>query len=100
MGRSLGLLFPIEWDEPFGLTAAEAMATGTPVIAFRRGAAAEVISDGETGFLVDPGDHTRAAVLVDKLADISRRGCRAHVEAHFALEEMIDAYERVYREQA
>ena len=100
MGRSLGLLFPIEWDEPFGLTAVEAMATGTPVIAFRRGAAAEVIRDGETGFLVDPGDRTQAAVLVDKLRDISRRGCRAHVEAHFALEKMIDAYERVYREQA
>ncbi len=100
MGRSLGLLFPSEWDEPFGLTAVEAMATGTPVIAFRRGAAAEVIRDGETGFLVEPGDRTQAVALVDKLRDISRRGCRAHVEAHFALEEMIDAYERVYREQA
>jgi UDP-glucose:tetrahydrobiopterin glucosyltransferase len=100
MGRSLGLLFPIEWEEPFGLTAVEAMATGTPVIAFRRGAAAEVIRDGETGFLVDPGDRTRAAALVDELKDISRRECRAHVEAHFALEKMIDAYERVYREQA
>ena len=100
MGRSLGLLFPSEWEEPFGLTAVEAMATGTPVIAFRRGAAAEVMRDGETGFLVDPGDRTRAAALVDKLKDISRRECRAHVEAYFALEKMIDAYERVYREQA
>jgi UDP-glucose:tetrahydrobiopterin glucosyltransferase len=100
MGRSLGLLFPIEWDEPFGLTAVEAMATGTPVIAFRRGATAEVIRDGETGFLVEPGDRTQAAALVDKLRDISRRECRAHVEAHFVLEKMIDAYERVYREQA
>ncbi len=99
MGRSLGLLFPIEWDEPFGLTAVEAMAAGTPVIAFRRGAAAEVIRDGETGFLVEPGDRTQAAALVDKLADISRRQCRTHVEAHFALEKMIEAYEEVYREQ-
>ena len=99
MGRSVGLLFPIEWDEPFGLTAVEAMATGTPVIAFRRGAAAEVIRDGETGFLVEPGDRTQAAALVDQLTVISRRECRAHVEAHFALEKMIDAYERVYREQ-
>ena len=99
MGRSLGLLFPIEWDEPFGLTAVEAMATGTPVIAFRRGAAAEVIRDGETGFLVEPGDCSQAAALVDKLKDISRRQCRVHVEAHFAIGKMIDAYEEVYREQ-
>ena len=99
MGRSLGLLFPIEWDEPFGLTAVEAMATGTPVIAFRRGAAAEVIRDGETGFLVEPGDRSQAAALVDKLRDTSRRQCRAHVETHFALEKMIEEYEQVYREQ-
>jgi UDP-glucose:tetrahydrobiopterin glucosyltransferase len=99
MGRSLGLLFPIEWDEPFGLAAVEAMATGTPVIAFRRGAAAEVILDGETGFLIEPGDRTQAAALVDKLKDISRRQCRVHVEAHFAIGKMIDAYEEVYREQ-
>src|SRR5712692_6040607 len=99
MGRSLGLLFPIEWDEPFGLTAVEAMATGTPVIAFRRGAAAEVIRDGEAGFLVEPGDRSQAAALVDKLRDTSRRQCRAHVETHFALEKMIEEYEQVYREQ-
>jgi UDP-glucose:tetrahydrobiopterin glucosyltransferase len=99
MGRSLGLLFPIQWDEPFGLTAVEAMATGTPVIAFRRGAAVEVIRDGETGFLVEPGDRSQAAALVDKLKDISRRQCRVHVEAHFAIGKMIDAYEEVYREQ-
>ena len=100
MGRSLGLLFPSEWDEPFGLTAVEAMATGTPVIAFRRGAAVEVIRDCETGFLVEPGDRIQAAALVDKLKDIPRRECRAHVETHFTLEKMIEAYEQVYREQA
>jgi len=99
MGRSTGLLFPIEWDEPFGLVAVEAMATGTSVIAFRRGAAAEVIRHGETGFLVDPGDCIQAASLVDRLTDIPRSQCRAHVEAHFALEKMIDAYERIYRQQ-
>jgi glycosyltransferase involved in cell wall biosynthesis len=99
MGRSLGLLFPIQWDEPFGLTAVEAMATGTPVIAFRRGAAEEVIRDGETGFLVNPGDGIQAAMFVDKLKDLSRSRCCAHVEAHFSLEKMIDAYEQVYREQ-
>src|SRR6266581_149687 len=96
MGQSLGLLFPIEWDEPFGLTAVEAMATGTPVIAFRRGAAEEVIRHGETGFLVEAGERAHAAALVDDLYDIPRAHCRAHVEAHFGLERMLDAYERVY----
>jgi UDP-glucose:tetrahydrobiopterin glucosyltransferase len=98
MGQSLGLLFPIEWDEPFGLTAVEAMATGTPVIAYRRGAMEEIIRHGETGFLVEEGERAHAAALVDDLYDIPRARCRAHVEAHFALDEMIDAYERAYRE--
>ncbi len=98
MGQSLGLLFPIEWDEPFGLTAVEAMATGTPVIAYRRGALEEIIRHGETGFLVEEGERAHAAALVDDLFDIPRAHCRAHVEAHFALDEMIDAYERAYRE--
>jgi UDP-glucose:tetrahydrobiopterin glucosyltransferase len=96
MGQSLGLLFPSEWDEPFGLTAVEAMATGTPVIAYRRGAAEEVIRHGETGFLVEPGERSHAAALVDDLYDIPRAHCRAHVEAHFSLERMINAYEEVY----
>lgn len=98
MGQCLGLLFPIEWDEPFGLTAVEAMATGTPVIAFRRGAAEEVIKHGETGFLVEPGECAYAAALVDDLFDIPRIFCRAHVEANFGLEEMVGEYERVYGE--
>jgi glycosyltransferase involved in cell wall biosynthesis len=98
MGQSLGLLFPIEWDEPFGLTAVEAMATGTPVIAYRRGAMEEIIRHGETGFLVEEGERAHAAALVDDLYDIPRARCRAHVEANFALDEMIDAYERAYRE--
>ncbi|HJT55475.1 MAG TPA: glycosyltransferase [Ktedonobacteraceae bacterium] len=98
MGQSLGLLFPIEWDEPFGLTAVESMATGTPVIAYRRGATEEIIRHGETGFLVEEGERAHAAALVDDLFDIPRARCRAHVEANFALDEMIDAYERVYKE--
>jgi UDP-glucose:tetrahydrobiopterin glucosyltransferase len=96
MGQALGLLFPIEWDEPFGLTAVEAMATGTPVIAYRRGAAAEIIRHGATGFLVEPGESSHAAALVDDLYDIPRAHCRAHVEEHFGLERMLAAYEQVY----
>ncbi len=97
MGQVSGLLFPIQWDEPFGLTPVEAMAAGTPVIAFRRGAAEEVIRHGETGFLVEPNDCAQAAALVDKLGTLARPFCRAHVEAHFSLSHMLDAYEQVYR---
>lgn len=96
MGQALGLLFPIAWDEPFGLTAVEAMATGTPVIAFQRGAAQEVIRHGETGFLVAPGDCTHAAMHVNDLVTLSRRQCRAHVEHNFSLVRMLDQYERVF----
>ena len=96
MGQSLGLLFPIEWDEPFGLTPVEAMATGTPVIAYRRGAVEEIIQHGETGFLVTPGDRAGATAYVKELATLSRMHCRTHVEQHFSLERMLDAYEAVY----
>ncbi|GAC1368523.1 MAG: glycosyltransferase family 4 protein [Ktedonobacteraceae bacterium] len=98
MGQVRGLLFPIRWDEPFGLTPVEAMATGTPVIAFRRGAVEEVIRHGETGFLVEPGDCAQAAALVDRLGEIARAYCRTHVEANFSLPPMLDAYERVYQQ--
>lgn len=98
MSQSLGLLFPIAWDEPFGLVPVEAMATGTPVIAFRRGAASEIIKDGETGFLVEAGDSDHAALLVERLPELSRNDCRAHVERHFSLARMLADYERVYQE--
>ncbi len=96
MSHSLSLLFPIEWDEPFGLTPVEAMATGTPVIAYRRGAAEEIIRHGETGFLVEAGDPVHAASYVDEVGKLSRTQCRAHVKNHFSLERMLDAYESVY----
>lgn len=96
MGQASGLLFPSAWDEPFGLVAVEAMATGTPVIAFRRGAAEEVIIHDVTGFLVAPGDMAQAAAFVDRLRNISRARCRSHVAARFSLERMIDGYEEIY----
>lgn len=96
MGRVRGLLCPIAWDEPFGLTPVEAMAAGTPVIAFRRGAMDEIIHHSETGFLVEPGDCAQAAALVDDLTNLSRARCRRHVEHHFSLARMLDDYERAY----
>lgn len=97
MGKMRALLFPIIWDEPFGLVPVEAMATGTPVIAFRRGAAEEIIRHGETGFLVEPGDCATAATYVSQVGQLLRANCRAHVEASFSLARMLDAYEQVYR---
>lgn len=98
MGQAAALLCPIAWDEPFGLAPVEAMATGTPVIAFRRGAMEEIIRHGETGFLVEPGECAQAAAFIDDLVDIPRALCRAHVEENFTLDKMLSEYERVYHE--
>lgn len=97
MGQASALLCPIAWDEPFGLTPVEAMATGTPVIAFRRGAMEEIVQHGETGYLVEPGECAQAAAFIDDLPDIPRAHCRAHVEENFSLDTMLDAYEQMYR---
>jgi Glycosyltransferase len=97
MGEASALLFPIAWDEPFGLTPVEAMAAGTPVIAFKRGATAEIIQHDRTGFLVEPGDVQAAAALVAQVGRLQRADCRAAVEARFSLSVMLDAYEQLYR---
>lgn len=97
MARAAVVLFPARWDEPFGMAAAEAQACGTPVVAFRRGALAEVIADGVTGFLVPPGDIQAAAGAARKTAGISRRACREHAERHLDLERSLDAHEWLYR---
>jgi UDP-glucose:tetrahydrobiopterin glucosyltransferase len=98
MGQSLGLLFPIGWDEAFGLVLVEAMATGTPVIAFERGAASEVICHGETGFLIAQGDCVGAAARVKELPSLARTRCRAHVAENYSYVNTLDSYERAYNE--
>ncbi|OFW65334.1 MAG: hypothetical protein A2Y74_02450 [Actinobacteria bacterium RBG_13_63_9] len=90
------LLVPICWEEPFGLVMAEAMASGTPVIAFARGAAPELILDGETGFLVHDVESMVAAL--DKIDTIEPTRCRQHVEANFDVPVMVEGYLRLYRE--
>lgn len=93
-GRAKVLLCPIQWEEPFGLTFIEAMACGTPVIAFDYGSAKEVIKDGKTGFVVK---NLREMVkAIKKINQIDRRECRAWVEDNFTMEKMIDNYERVF----
>jgi glycosyltransferase involved in cell wall biosynthesis len=94
LGRAYAYLFPIDWPEPFGLTMAEAMATGTPVVAMRGGSVPEVVVDGVTGFLADTlHDLTEA---IPQVATLDRRSCRAHVEACFAPSVMADGYEQAY----
>jgi glycosyltransferase involved in cell wall biosynthesis len=88
------LLFPIEWDEPFGLVMIEALASGTPVIGFRRASVPEVVDDGLTGFVVD--DVAAMAAAVNRLAEIDRRACRGEAERRFTVERMADDYVRHY----
>ncbi|OIP83853.1 hypothetical protein AUK04_03000 [Candidatus Roizmanbacteria bacterium CG2_30_33_16] len=109
-------LFPIRWDEPFGIVMIEAMATGTPLVAFSMGSVPEVVKDGETGFLVNPSDadirgnwiikKTGVKGLCEAIEKIysmpenqyrkMRKACRAHVEKNFTVERMVDRYEEVY----
>jgi glycosyltransferase involved in cell wall biosynthesis len=92
--RARGLLVPLQWDEPFGLVMIEAMACGTPAIVFRRGAAPEIVVDGETGFLVEDVDQMVAAMY--RLDRIDPLTCRSHVEARFGPEALADGYLEVY----
>lgn len=111
------LLVPISWEEPFGLVSIEAMACGTPVIAFARGAVPEIVVDGVTGYIVNSSDEdTRGNWLVKKtgieglveaikkLNSLSeteyqqmRLNCRKRIEEKFTIEKMVDGYEKVYQ---
>ncbi len=94
-GSATALLYPIEWEEPFGLVVAEAMACGTPVIAYRRGSMPELIEDGKTGFVID----SDIDLLVEKMKVVSgmdRNYVRNHIERNFSKEKMVEEYEKFY----
>ena len=93
--KAMVLLMPLEWEEPFGLVLPEALACGTPVIAFPRGAAPEIMRDGVTGYLV--ADAQEMARAVYKLDRINPKDCRAHVQEHFDVPIMADGYLAVYQ---
>lgn len=95
LGRALALLFPIRWPEPFGLVMAEAMATGTPVIAGRFGSVPEVIDDGRTGFICDSVEEM--ALAAERVGELDRATCRAVVQQRFSAATMAEGYEAVYR---
>jgi len=96
LGKAYASLHSIDFPEPFGLTMAEAMATGTPVIAMRRGSTPEVVEHGVTGYVCD--SIAEMIVAVDAIPRIDRRACRAHVEGRFSPAAMVDGYEFVYRQ--
>ena len=110
-------LFPIQWEEPFGLVMIEAMACGTPVVAFARGSVPEIVVDGKTGFIVNSSDSDKRGNWIVKKTGLEgfeeavrkiyempeeeyrqmRQNCRKHVEENFTIEKMIDGYEAVYK---
>src|SRR5215204_689044 len=96
--RARALLMPIRWPEPFGLVMVEALACGTPVIAFPEGSAPEVVEQGRTGFVV-PDEHVMAQA-VDRLGEIDPSDCRDACERRFGVPAVVRGYEQVYRAAA
>jgi glycosyltransferase involved in cell wall biosynthesis len=95
IGNAHALLFPIAWDEPFGLVMIEAMACGTPVVAFRRGSVPEIVDHGTTGFVVDDVDS--AVQAVQRVCWLRRSDCRRAFEQRFDAARMTADYLEVYR---
>src|SRR5207248_6831413 len=94
VGDAAALLFPIDWPEPFGLVQIEAMAAGTPVIAFRGGSVPEIIEDGVTGFIVD--DIEAAVAAIPRAKELDRRVIRQEFEHRFSDERMTRDYLAIY----
>jgi glycosyltransferase involved in cell wall biosynthesis len=95
LGRAHALLHLIDFDEPFGYSVVEAMACGTPVVAYDRGSMSELLEHGSTGFVV--GGLDEAVDAVGRAGDLDRRAIRASAVARFGVARMIDQYVAVYR---
>ncbi len=89
-------LFPISWQEPFGLVMIESMATGTPVLGMNLGSVPEVIAHGETGFVCH--NYEEMAAIIPAAVQLDRQTCREHVKNHFTVTQMVDGYEAAYRQ--
>ena len=95
LGNSIAMLFPIQWDEPFGLVMIEAMACGTPVLAFAGGSVREIVADGVSGYICrDVDDMAQRA----KSLSIPSQHVRAYLEKYFTIDRMVDQYVQLYRE--
>lgn len=108
--NALLTIYPIHWNEPFGLVMAESMSCGTPVIAYNQGSVPEIIKDGKTGFIVDSQAPGRGDFIIKKtgveglveavkrIGEIKRQECRDHIVNNFTLDRMVDGYEAVYKQ--
>lgn len=99
--NAIAFLYPLQWEEPFGLTVIESMACGTPVVAFKRGAMPEIIKNGKTGFVISPskngkGNYNDFIGAIKNINKISRRDCRKWVEENFTVKKMVDEYEKTF----
>lgn len=112
IGHAKAFLFPLHWDEPFGMVMIESMACGTPVVAYNHGSVPEIVQDGVTGFIVDEDDSDRPGKgswviktqgiaglkeAVGRLGELSRAACRRRVEESFTVEHMAEQHEEVYK---
>lgn len=95
LGNAAVTLFPITWQEPFGLVMIESMATGTPIIATNMGSVPEVVNHGVTGFICET--HEDMASMIPKALELNRHSCRKDVEDRFTVSKMVDGYEAIYR---
>src|SRR5437867_10522174 len=96
LGRARCLVFPIQWEEPFGIVMVEAIACGTPVVALNGGSVPEVVVDGVTGIICHGPEELPAAI--GRAERVSPAACRTHAARRFDLAQMAEAYEAVYSE--
>lgn len=96
LGNAAITLFPINWQEPFGLVMIESMATGTPVIAMNLGSVAEVIVHGTTGFICQ--SYQEMAAMIPAALELNRETCRDYVQNKFSVSQMVNHYEAVYEQ--
>ena len=94
LGNAKAFLYPLQWEEPFGITMIEAQACGTPVVSFARGSVPEVVKDKKTGFVVKTENEMLKAVK--NVSKISRKECRKWTEDNFTIQKMTEKYEEVY----
>ncbi len=106
-GNARAFLYPHQWDEPFGLVFAEAMACGTPIITYDRGAASEIVLDGKTGFVCPVNDTAAMEQAIKRIMSmpeaeyqVMRQACRQRVEQFFTIERMVADYEKIYQQIA
>ncbi len=99
MKNAKSFLMTVNQEEPFGLVMVEAMSCGTPVVAFKRGSASEIVVDGLTGFVVEPSEGLNGLKkALDKIDIIERENCRKRVEENFTIKKMVENYEELYKQ--